>query len=116
MITCVVAVIDAAPVLAVLHAHAHLCAYGPVGATASVLLSYILPSVTFIRLLDATPELLGGGKFMVIPDQVRWVKRAGQSWDQPLNMQCSVRALALHDRCRPSLPPAAVALHIASYT
>ncbi|GFR46782.1 hypothetical protein Agub_g8413, partial [Astrephomene gubernaculifera] len=53
--------------------------FGLTGATASVLLSYILPAVTFIRLLDATPELLGAGKFQVMPQAIRsewlWRKR-----------------------------------------
>ncbi len=32
----------------------------------------MLPSVTFIRLMDSYPELLGGGAFKVIPDAVRY--------------------------------------------
>ncbi|KAG2489705.1 hypothetical protein HYH03_011812 [Edaphochlamys debaryana] len=53
--------------------------FGLTGATASVLLSYILPATAFIRLLDANPELLGGGKFKVMPESVKlewlWRKR-----------------------------------------
>ena len=46
--------------------------FGLTGATASVLLSYILPALTFIRLTDLNPELLGGGKFKTIAESVRW--------------------------------------------
>eukprot|EP00198_Chlamydomonas_reinhardtii_P010547 XP_001699884.1 amino acid transporter [Chlamydomonas reinhardtii] len=51
--------------------------FGLTGATASVLLSYILPALTFIRLTDLNPELLGGGKFKTIAESVRmeWVWR-----------------------------------------
>ncbi len=45
--------------------------FGLTGATASVLLSYILPAITFIRLMDLNPELLGGGNFKVIPESIR---------------------------------------------
>jgi hypothetical protein len=36
-----------------------LCVYA--GATASVIIAYIMPSLTFIRLLSLNPELTGSG-------------------------------------------------------
>ncbi len=46
--------------------------FGLTGATASVLLSYILPAFAFIKVLDFNPELLGGGNFKVMPNFVRY--------------------------------------------
>lgn len=51
--------------------------FGLTGATASVVMGYILPALVFIRLVDATPELLGQGSKVKVPADVvrQWVWR-----------------------------------------
>ena len=47
--------------------------FGLTGATASIFIGYIMPAVTFIRLLNQNPELTGtgaGSKALIVPPEV----------------------------------------------
>ncbi len=54
--------------------------FGLTGATASVLIAYILPAIVFIRLLGASPELDGSGKATMVSGRWQQGGTASECW------------------------------------